>query len=501
MNDRPDEFTPYWLQTAMPSSGNGEMPGQTVMFPWEYPWPHTAPPAMWPASDPSGSSALPPALRVGTICRQFGSEQPVLAADRHAHGRELRISCIATGRSALGNGRAKVRRRPDGTTRRCRCRMRHNRAKTPVFSGLDAEQLGSSSPSLWSTPAGADAQFPRAPLPDDPNHAGDAYYEASSPARWRSQDRYVGAPARGHDDDDTVCAVVDISVGAAAEQLDPSSPSLWSTPAGADAQFPRAPLPDDPSTRATLSIKNSVRPDRGRKSDTLEDMAMTIPSGLARGSAATLGTGADLREMALGAGKRLAGELGYEPSPEQMERIRYEVRRLLMTTPVGVLAAGPTSEQMVKAVEGVTGPLYHPHTVGGKFVNSAAELVPGAAVGGLAAGGLRAVLGHIVRGGIIPGFTSEMAGQLTEGTAAEPFARFLAGLAGYGAATAAHAGQAAGGWVDKARKAGTEFLQEAPALGLHLYHQAHEAWERRKLQAEHDQEQEQLRRGGGGGGW
>ena len=62
MNDRPDEFSPYWLQTAVPSTGNGEMPGQPVMFPWEYPWPHTAPAAMWPASDPSGSSALPPAL-------------------------------------------------------------------------------------------------------------------------------------------------------------------------------------------------------------------------------------------------------------------------------------------------------------------------------------------------------------------------------------------------------------------------------------------------------
>ena len=62
MNSRQDEFTPYWLQTAMPSSENGEMPGQPVMFPWEYPWPHTAPQTMWPASNPSGSSALPLAL-------------------------------------------------------------------------------------------------------------------------------------------------------------------------------------------------------------------------------------------------------------------------------------------------------------------------------------------------------------------------------------------------------------------------------------------------------
>ena len=43
MNSRPDEFAPYWLQTAMPSTENAEMPGQPVKFPWEYPWPHTAP--------------------------------------------------------------------------------------------------------------------------------------------------------------------------------------------------------------------------------------------------------------------------------------------------------------------------------------------------------------------------------------------------------------------------------------------------------------------------
>ena len=63
MNSRPDEFSPYWLQTAMPSTGNGEMPGQPVMFPWEYPWPHTAPRDMWAesmASNPFVPSPAPP---------------------------------------------------------------------------------------------------------------------------------------------------------------------------------------------------------------------------------------------------------------------------------------------------------------------------------------------------------------------------------------------------------------------------------------------------------
>jgi hypothetical protein len=398
MNSRREEFTPYWLQTGMPSIENVEMPGQTVMFPWEYPWPHTSPPAMWPASNPSGSSALPPAL----------ASAPHKGADAIARhkGVEERHQPAKTGVSALMSSRA--------------------------MDGRDALTLRGLMPSNW----------------------------------------------------------------------DPSSPSLWHTPAGADAQFPAPPLPTDPAERAALRMRQSVQPDGGRKTgtstQTLEDMVTTIPSALARGTAATLGAGADARESVLGAGKWVAGKLGYEPSPEQMEMIRREVRKTLMNMPGGSVAAGPTSETMVKGIEAVTGPLYHPQTPGGKFVNSGAELVPGAAFGGLAAGGLRAVLGHIVRAGIIPGLTSEAAGQLTEGTAAEPVARLLAGLAGYGAATAAHAGRAPGGWLDKARKAGTEFSEEAPMLGQHLYHQAAEAKERQRLQAQH--EQEKLRRIMGGGG-
>ena len=266
------------------------------------------------------------------------------------------------------------------------------------------------------------------------------------------------------------------------------------------ATFPAPPLPADPHDRAALRTRQSVQPDGGRKAGTathtLEDMGATIPSGLARGTAATLGAAADSRERVLGAGKWVAGKLGYEPSPEQMETIRREVQKTLMNMPGGSVAALPTSEQMVKAIEALTGPLYHPHTAGGKLVNSAAELAPGAALGGAAAGGLSAVPGAVVRGGFVPGFASEAAGQLTEGTAAEPVAQLLAGLAGFGGAVGAHA---PGGWTDKARKAGRELLEEGPMLGQHLHHQAAEAKERQRLQAEY--EQEQLRRIMGGGGW
>jgi hypothetical protein len=402
MSTRREEFTPYWLQTAMPSIDSAEMPGLEVTYPWDYPWPHQSPLVRWSASNPSGPSALPPAFPATALHAGANSGFPAVPPTNQP-GEQW----------------------PQGST----------------SAGWDYAAM----------------PMPSAPSPTSP--------PTPPPSSW-----------------------------------DPSSPSLWQTSVGADAQFPPPPLPTDPAERAALRMRQSVQPEGGRRTgtstQTLEDIARTIPSGLARGTAATLGGAADARETALVAGQWLAGKLGYEPSPEQMEMIRREVRRTLMAMPGGYAAAGPTSEQIIKGTEAVTGPLYHPQTTGGKFVNSAVELAPGAALG---AGSLSAIPGAVLRGGIIPGLASEAAGQLTEGTAAEPVARILAGLAGFGGATAAHARGAPGGWWDKARHAGADALVEGPMLAQHLHHQAADAKERQRLQAEY--EQEQLRRIMGGGGW
>lgn len=65
---------------------------------------------------------------------------------------------------------------------------------------------------------------------------------------------------------------------------------------------------------------------------------------------------------------------------------------------------------------------YHPQTTPGKFSGTAAEFVPGA----LAFGG--GTIANAVKYGVIPGLTSEAAGQVTEGTPVEPYARFVGGL-------------------------------------------------------------------------
>lgn len=85
---------------------------------------------------------------------------------------------------------------------------------------------------------------------------------------------------------------------------------------------------------------------------------------------------------------------------------------------------GPDGGDVQKAMENYTGPLYQPKTVPGQYASTAAEFAPAALIpggGGLAA---RAV------NTLIPAVASETAGQMTKGTAAEPWARAAGGVLG-----------------------------------------------------------------------
>ena len=70
------------------------------------------------------------------------------------------------------------------------------------------------------------------------------------------------------------------------------------------------------------------------------------------------------------------------------------------------------------------------NTLAGRFAGTAAEFIPGSLGGG--GGQLRNALAY----GVIPGLASEGAGQLTEGTAAEPWARTIAPIVAGGIAGA-----------------------------------------------------------------
>jgi hypothetical protein len=79
----------------------------------------------------------------------------------------------------------------------------------------------------------------------------------------------------------------------------------------------------------------------------------------------------------------------------------------------------------IGALEAATGKLYEPQTTVGEYARTVAEFLPG---GGKS-------IATAARNALLPAVASETAGQLSEGTAAEPVARLVGGVAG-GAAQA-----------------------------------------------------------------
>lgn len=64
---------------------------------------------------------------------------------------------------------------------------------------------------------------------------------------------------------------------------------------------------------------------------------------------------------------------------------------------------------------------YDPKTTAGEYAGTVGEFLPGAAIGG-------GNVANLLRFGVVPGLASEGAGQLTEGTSVEPYARVAAAL-------------------------------------------------------------------------
>lgn len=85
--------------------------------------------------------------------------------------------------------------------------------------------------------------------------------------------------------------------------------------------------------------------------------------------------------------------------------------------------AAPNYQQVMGAVEGVTGPLYQPKGTVGEYARTTGQFAAGALAG---PGGIARKAAMTVA----PGVASEAAGQATEGTALEPYARIAGGLAG-----------------------------------------------------------------------
>lgn len=165
--------------------------------------------------------------------------------------------------------------------------------------------------------------------------------------------------------------------------------------------------------------------------DTAKDVVKSAGSGIVKGAAALAGTIGDYSDFgAKGLEKAsdfVSDKLGIDryqpPSPDAREK--------------SLLNYVPTAASLTKNFEDNVTPLHVPETTAGKFAETVGEFAP-AALGGPGGVGKK-----LITQAVIPGVASEAAGEATEGSSLEPYARALAGVgAGVGAGILSRPGSA-----------------------------------------------------------
>lgn len=148
----------------------------------------------------------------------------------------------------------------------------------------------------------------------------------------------------------------------------------------------------------------------GSLGGTIADVAKSAGIGLAKGAIGLAGLPGDLTELgargidyaARGVGNLIGQDIAPRPQQEPM---------------LG-------SAQLQRGVESLTGPLYEPKTTAGHYAQTAGEFLPALI------GGPETLAAKFATRVAAPAVASESAGQLTKGTAAEPFARLAGAVTG-----------------------------------------------------------------------
>lgn len=197
------------------------------------------------------------------------------------------------------------------------------------------------------------------------------------------------------------------------------------------------------------------------KESLASDLGKSAASGLESGTIGLLGMAGDARQGLSAATDWAGGKMGL--SPDTIQTVKdYAGKAANMAGPVGIgLANAPSSADISKSVtDPVVDPNYQPQSKLGEYAKTTAQFAPGALLGG--EGGVGRQLLTQVLG---PAVVSETAGQLTKGTAAEPYARIAgAGFGGLGASMAAEKNASSA-----ALKAATPTKDEVKAAATSTY--------------------------------
>jgi hypothetical protein len=154
-----------------------------------------------------------------------------------------------------------------------------------------------------------------------------------------------------------------------------------------------------------------------------EDAAKSVGAGLGNAAIGTLGMVGDARGL-LSKGVDLAGDkMGVDLSP---------LKTAASMSPLGALNSFPTSADVRSTVtDPIVSPDYEPKTALGGVLKTGAEFLPAMADPELAGPGALRAAGKLFASRVAaPALASEGAGALTQGTAAEPFARVAGALVG-----------------------------------------------------------------------
>jgi hypothetical protein len=156
------------------------------------------------------------------------------------------------------------------------------------------------------------------------------------------------------------------------------------------------------------------------------DVAKSGGIGVVKGGLGLLGSLGDLTDL---------GAKGIEKASNFVSD-RLGVDRYQRPAAPSILQNIPTGGSLQKNVEGVTGEFYQPKTTAGEYAQTAGEFLPGLI------GGPEGIASRLATRVAAPAVASETAGQLTQGTAAEPYARIAGALLSPVATSAAARGVA-----------------------------------------------------------
>ena len=216
---------------------------------------------------------------------------------------------------------------------------------------------------------------------------------------------------------------------------------------------------EDPELLKALNAADNAEP--AAAPSIREDMGRSVLSGIRQGVEGLAGLVGDVNKTQGSIVGWLSTKLG--ASPETAAKISEAARR------TSFMPMAPTTEELRGGTTAVVGEPYQPQTVPGEYARTVGEFAPGMLIPGQ--GGLVARAANA----IVPALTSETAGQLTKGTAAEPYARLAGGLAGGAAvagsraildARAARNSLAPAPTADELRKTGNSLYESAKTAGV-----------------------------------